>query len=290
VAAPAALVVDDDQDTVDLLEMVLTQAGFSVLTASNGADGVAIAQHQRLALATIDVTMPGMDGIEVTRRIRGFSDAYIVIISSRSQEHDVLAGFDAGADDYVPKPIRPRELQARLRAVARRPLPGMPGGPPPAWSAAPEDSQRSAHLRSDWSEEVGPQVDAAGDRSEPASRGDMQNMGVRFVGSWIDFRGLRINPGRDIVVVDDRYVDVPIEQQRLLEAMLYCGTRILTGRQIALRIRDETEQTATRSASQDERWVAAMMTRLRKQLDDNVPKPRWFEVLPHDRYRLARPL
>ncbi|MFC6342084.1 response regulator transcription factor, partial [Nocardioides hankookensis] len=118
---PIALVVEDDEDTTALLEVVLTQAGFSVLTADNGADGIALAREHRPALATIDVTMPEMDGLEATRRIREFSSTYIVIISSRSQESDILAGFDAGADDYLAKPIRPVELRARLAAVARRP-------------------------------------------------------------------------------------------------------------------------------------------------------------------------
>ena len=143
---PVALVIDDDQDTVDLLQIVLAQAGFAVISASNGPDGIALALEHRPALATIDVTMPDMNGLEVTRRIREVTGTgmYIVIISSRSQEHDILAGFDAGADDYVPKPIRPRELQARLAAVARRPVEAVSGVAAVAWAPAAEDAARSA--------------------------------------------------------------------------------------------------------------------------------------------------
>jgi two-component system, OmpR family, response regulator len=119
-AAPVALVIEDDEDTTDLLDLVLSQAGFSVITAATGTEGAELARIHQPALTTIDVSMPGMDGLETTRRIREFSGTYIVIISTRSAEHDILAGFDAGADDYIPKPIRPRELQARLAARGRR--------------------------------------------------------------------------------------------------------------------------------------------------------------------------
>src|SRR6478609_12018655 len=99
------------------------------MIAVNGAEGVALAQEHQPVLVTIDVGMPKMDGLEATRRIRDFSEAYIVIISTRSEERDILAGFDAGADDYVPKPIRPLELRARLAAVARRPTTEIVDGP-----------------------------------------------------------------------------------------------------------------------------------------------------------------
>ena len=278
-AQPVALIIEDDQDTIDLLETVLSQAGFSVLSATNAADGIALAQEHQPVLATIDVTMPGMDGLEATRRIREFSDAYIVIVSSRSQETDILAGFDAGADDYVPKPIRPRELTARLSAVARRPL-----SAEAAWSPAPADPDRSEYLRLVQSGEA--ETDDGQDGQD--GRDGMIEVGMRFVGNWIDFRGLRINPARDIVVVDDRFVDLPPEQVRLIETLLYCGSRTLNGRQIALRLRGETEMTARTTADQDQRWVDAQMASLRSRLEDDGPDPRWIEELPRGRYRLVR--
>jgi DNA-binding response OmpR family regulator len=293
---PIALVIEDDEDTTALLEVVLSQAGFSVLTADNGVDGIALAREHRPALATIDITMPEMDGLETTRRIREFSATYIVIISSKSQEHDILAGFDAGADDYVPKPIRPVELRARLAAVARRPVADIVDGPAAtSWEPADVDAARS-----DFLERVvaGQPIDTSGTdgTDEPEGEQDtgqdgregMLEVGMRFVGSWIEFRGLRINPARGIVVVDDRLVDLPQEQTDLLEILMYAGSRTLSSRQLAMRLRGQTEETSTTTAVQDQRWLEALVTGLRIRIKDDESAPRWVETLPHGRYRLVR--
>lgn len=283
-AKPVALVIDDDQDTVDLLQIVLAQAGFSVLSASNGPDGIALALQHRPALATIDVTMPDMNGLEVTRRIRETtgSGMYIVIISSRSQEHDILAGFDAGADDYVPKPIRPRELQARLAAVARRPVETVTSAAAEAWAPAAENAERSAFVRQVLAGEnvVGFEDDESLEDDDEGldGRDGMLDLGMRFVGSWIEFRGLRINPSRDLLVVDDRIVDVPAEQVKMIEILLYAGTHVVTARQLALRVHGETEATTTRPAEQDRKWFDFVMGGMLKRIGDDGPTPRWFRV------------
>jgi two-component system, OmpR family, response regulator len=279
---PVALVIDDDQDAVDLLEMVLSRAGFTVVTATNGPDGVVLALQHHPVLATIDVTMPQMDGLEVTRLVREATDTYIVIISSRSQEHDVLAGFDAGADDYIPKPIRPRELQARLAAVARRPIASVTGGPSSvAWAPAAEDPQRSAYLRLVVSGEPVGFVEGESHEEEDEGqdgRDGMLALGMRFVGSWIEFNGLRINPARDLLVIDDLIVDVLPEQITLIETMLYAGTLTLTARQLALRFRGENELAPSRSAEQDRKWFDAEIPKLLGQIGDDAVWPRWFRV------------
>lgn len=282
-AKPVALVIDDDQDTVDLLEIVLNQAGFAVVTATNGPDGIALALKHRPALATIDVTMPDMNGLEVTRRIREATGPgmYIVIISSRSQEHDILAGFDAGADDYIPKPIRPRELQARLAAVARRPVAAVAIGAAVAWAPAAEDAARSAFLRQVVAgESVGFVEDETGDEEEEGQDGrdGMLELGMRFVGSWIEFAGLRINPARDLLVIDDLIVDVDPETIKLIETMLYAGTMTLTSRQLALRFRGENEEKPTTSPDQDRKWFDATMPKLLNAIGESSVRPRWFKV------------
>ena len=290
-AKPVAVVIDDDQDTVDLLEIVLTQAGFAVITASNGPAGIALALEHRPVLATIDVTMPRMNGLEVTRRIRHqAADTYIVIISSRSQEHDVLAGFDAGADDYVPKPIRPRELQARLAAVARRPVEAVAGAAPVAWAPAEEDVERSEYLRNVAAgQSLGyaeTEVHGAGEGKD--GRYGMLELGMRFVGSWIEFSGLRINPSRELLVIDDRIVDVSPEDFKLIETMLYAGTLTLTARQLALRYRGESELAPSTRRDEDLVWFNHTLPKLLRQIGDDAPVPRWFFIFDGT-LKLVRP-
>lgn len=116
-----AVVIEDEQDIRSLLSTVLTQAGFEVHGAGDGAAGVELVRAHSPLVTTLDVNMPGMDGFETAKRIRTFSPTYIVMLSARTEEIDALQGLEAGADDYVAKPFRPRELRARIDAMLRRP-------------------------------------------------------------------------------------------------------------------------------------------------------------------------
>jgi len=131
------------------------------------------------------------------------------------------------------------------------------------------------------------EVEGEEDEGQDGREG-MLEVGMRFVGSWLEFRGLRINPARGIVVVDDRLVDMPQDQTDLLEILMYAGTRTLTSRQLAMRLRGQTEETSTTTAVQDQRWLEALMTGLRIRIKDDEASPRWFESLPNGRYRLVR--
>lgn len=115
------LVVDDDDDIRDLLVFVLEQAGLEVSWAANGADALAMVRDQQPDLVTLDLTLPDMDGTDVCRRLREFSDAYVVMITGRAAETDRLVGLEVGADDYMNKPFSPREVLARVSALLRRP-------------------------------------------------------------------------------------------------------------------------------------------------------------------------
>lgn len=119
--ARVAVVIEDEHDIRSLLSTVLAQAGFEVHGASNGADGVELVRVHRPVVTTLDVNMPGMDGFETAKRIRSISSTYIVMLTARTEEIDALQGLEAGADDYVAKPFRPRELRARIDAMLRRP-------------------------------------------------------------------------------------------------------------------------------------------------------------------------
>lgn len=116
-----AVVVEDEDDIRSLLSTILAQAGFDVFEAATGAEGIELVRQHDPLVTTLDVNMPGMDGFETTKRIRSFSETYIVMLSARTEEIDALQGLEAGADDYIAKPFRPRELRARIDAMLRRP-------------------------------------------------------------------------------------------------------------------------------------------------------------------------
>lgn len=119
--APRILVVDDEAPMVDLVREYLTTDGMDVAIAADGPSAVAAVRDRRPDVVVLDVMLPGLDGFEVLRRIRTFSDAYVIMLSARAEEIDRIIGLSVGADDYMVKPFSPRELVARVKALLRRP-------------------------------------------------------------------------------------------------------------------------------------------------------------------------
>ncbi|HEY3378528.1 MAG TPA: response regulator, partial [Armatimonadota bacterium] len=115
--AQTILIVDDEQSIVDLLRYNLEKGGYEVLTATNGADAVHVAHQHRPDLAVLDITMPGMDGLEVCGKLRHELGTPVILLTARDSEIDKIVGLEVGADDYVTKPFSPRELLARVKAV-----------------------------------------------------------------------------------------------------------------------------------------------------------------------------
>ena len=116
-----ALVIEDDVDVRNLLVEVLGQAGFSVSATASGVKALKLMQDSPADLVTLDLTLPDMDGVEVCRRLREFSDAYLIMLTGRDEEIDRLVGLELGADDYMCKPFSVREFRARVAALFRRP-------------------------------------------------------------------------------------------------------------------------------------------------------------------------
>ncbi|MHC6595092.1 response regulator transcription factor [Arthrobacter sp. C152] len=108
---------------------MLDQVGFEVRTAMDGHSGLEAVRAAQPALVTVDVGLPDFDGFEILRRIRGLSDAYIVMLTGRTAETDVLNALQAGADDYIAKPFRPREVRARIEAMMGSPRDARNGRP-----------------------------------------------------------------------------------------------------------------------------------------------------------------
>ncbi|GLY98717.1 response regulator transcription factor [Actinoplanes sp. NBRC 103695] len=125
---PRALVVEDSPEFILLCQHLLEREGFDVIVATDGKQAVDRAQKDRPDLAILDLGLPDLDGIEVCRQIRLFTDAYIVMVTGRADELDKVVGLSVGADDYVTKPFSPRELAARIQAMRRRPRSGTPSG------------------------------------------------------------------------------------------------------------------------------------------------------------------
>ncbi|HST50283.1 response regulator [Jatrophihabitans sp.] len=117
----SAVIVDDDEDIRALIAELLRQSGFEVVEAATGADGIAAVRDRQPDVVTLDLNLPDLDGIEVCRRIREITDAYVVMLTARPDEIDRLMGLEIGADDYLTKPFSPRELRARIAAMLRRP-------------------------------------------------------------------------------------------------------------------------------------------------------------------------
>lgn len=116
-----ALVVEDAREFRELVVEQLTEEGFRVETAADGRTAVELARTLQPDVIVLDLGLPDMDGVEVCRQVRTFSEAYVVILTFRDDEIDKLVGLSVGADDYMTKPFSPRELVARIRAMLRRP-------------------------------------------------------------------------------------------------------------------------------------------------------------------------
>ena len=119
-ATKTILVVDDEKRLVSLVESYLTQEGYRVVTAYNGKEALSVAQKEKPDLVVLDVMMPEMDGYEFMRRHRAENDSPIILLTARVDDEENVVGLEVGADDYMTKPFRPRELVARVRAVLRR--------------------------------------------------------------------------------------------------------------------------------------------------------------------------
>jgi len=117
------LLVDDEPDILEFLGYNLRREGFEVFTSSNGRDGLAKVKEHKPHLVVLDVMMPEMDGIETCREIRQIPElrnTLVIFLTARGEDYSQIAGFDAGADDYVTKPIKPRVLVSRVKALLRR--------------------------------------------------------------------------------------------------------------------------------------------------------------------------
>ena len=120
-ARPRVLVVDDEPPIVELVRGYLRREGWEVLTVADGPAAIAAVREHAPDVVVLDLMLPGLDGVEVCRQLRTFSDVYVIMLTARGEEIDRVVGLSVGADDYLVKPFSPRELVARIKALLRRP-------------------------------------------------------------------------------------------------------------------------------------------------------------------------
>jgi DNA-binding response OmpR family regulator len=114
------LIVDDEQRIIDLAKMYIENEGYHVTSSTNGREALTRILNDKPALVVLDLMLPGMDGLDVCRRVRAQSDVPIIMLTARSDDIDKIVGLELGADDYLTKPFNPRELVARIKAILRR--------------------------------------------------------------------------------------------------------------------------------------------------------------------------
>lgn len=114
------LIIEDEKKLVTILKGYLEQAGYAVVAATDGQQGLTVFRHEKPALVLLDLNLPGIDGLDVCRALRKESNVPVIMVTARVEETDRLIGLELGADDYILKPFSPREVVARVRAVLRR--------------------------------------------------------------------------------------------------------------------------------------------------------------------------
>ncbi|MEW1808389.1 response regulator transcription factor [Pseudarthrobacter sp. NPDC080039] len=249
-----AVIVEDDLDVRGLLEAVLVQSGFEVHTAVCGREGVDRVREIGPDVVTLDVGLPDIDGFEVLRRIRKFSTAYIVMLTGREDEADVLAALQGGADDYITKPFRPREVRARITAMMRRPRHG---------------SEAAA---------------AGTSGTVPPASGES-----RSSGSILRCNGLELDYRRRTASLHGRALELTRSEFELLHEVIRGAGAVLSRTGLVRAVRAGQDSDDTYVSDADERAVEVHIGNIRRKLRDDQESPRWLETVRGVGYRLPRP-
>ncbi|GAA2239474.1 response regulator transcription factor [Herbiconiux moechotypicola] len=295
-----AVIIEDDADIRHLLETVLSQAGFEVIATGNGLDGVQAVRAYDPMVTTLDVSMPGIDGFEAAKRIRQFSNTYLVMLTARDEEIDTLQGLEAGADDYLTKPFRPRELRARVEAMMRRPRqvnapdgsgPVAPVASPqapvtPVVSAPPQYAQPAAYTQPvqplPVAAAAAPAPEVAAVAAEPAAPKSYSRED-----GWIAHNGLYVNSEMRLAEKEGKGIELTRSEFDLLNALMESQRRVRSKADLALLLRGESYVTAHFVSEADKRAIEVHMANLRRKLADSITTPRWIETVRGVGYRLA---
>ncbi|WP_423182267.1 response regulator transcription factor [Arthrobacter sp. NyZ413] len=299
VSAPGvAVVIEDDDDIREVVHAVLEASGLEVYAAGNGLDGVDAVRRHNPDVITLDLGLPDIDGIEVTRRVREFSDAYILMLTARAREVDTLQGLAVGADDFVTKPFRPRELQARVETLLRRPrgsklltnqsgaiataeLP--PSGAVPQTAAFHQGSpakQVSPAERGSTVQQVTAQAIAGAPAPEAASAPGPEVSGM-------EHNGLHLDVATRTTRIGNVEVQLTRTEFDILQALMETGRVVRSTQGLARWLHAREYETGAYVSESEERAIQVHIANLRRKLGDSAMSPRWVETVRGVGYRLA---
>ena len=306
---PRAVIIDDDPDIRHLVDKVLTQSGFETVRTGNGTDGLAAVKEFDPVVTVLDVSMPGMDGFAVARRIRDFSNTYILMLTALAEEIDVVQGLSAGADDYLLKPFRPRELRARVESLLRRPRVFVPADASPA--ATPdtpadrfeEDLWTAQRATRDVDPTPAPAAPAPAPPPAPVETvppptapptaapnpapAETRQPAPSATGGVLRHHGLVVDRETGRVSVDGADVALDDSELALLTSLMESGRRVRSTANLVLTLRGESYVTTYYVNDADRRLVHDHIASLRSKIGDDGPAPKWIETVRGVGYRMT---
>ncbi|WP_200839059.1 MULTISPECIES: response regulator transcription factor [Microbacterium] len=263
-----AVIIEDDPGVQSLLDEVFLAAGFRTVLAGSGPEGLEAIAASSPIITTLDINLPGIDGFEVARRIRQVSDTFIIMLSALAEESDVVLGLTSGADEYLVKPFRPRELRARIEALLRRTRTSTPDQ---AAVTAPTNTVLGA---APTTPSAPLPVVAAADATVATWRGRVH-------------RDLSLDLDTRLVLVAQRPVELTPTEFDLLAALLEAGRRVSSKAELALGLRGIPGDVGDRVSEPDKRAIETHMANLRRKLGDSPTAPRYIETVRGVGYRLT---
>jgi two-component system OmpR family response regulator len=320
-----AVIAEDDAEVRDLIHLVLSQSGFTVVLAADGLEAIAAVREHEPLLTTLDVNMPGMDGFAVAKRLREFSRTYLIMITSLTSEVDIIRGFEAGADDYLVKPFRPRELRARADSMLRRaayaesesekasaPASGLEPAPPRQPDAEPEVSSWAGQAAAELRDASGTPTPYVGRRMPPAHEDQratpaqpVQPLPMRVAAvpthdatadqsaapdHLLRFADLTYDTTTGEATVGDRALQLSQPESEILLSLLRTGRRVRSKADLVLAVRGQQYITSYFVDEADKEAVDGHIAELRRKLGDgdDAAASRYIETVKGVGFRMAQ--
>jgi DNA-binding response OmpR family regulator len=257
-----AVIIEDDVDMRSLLDEVFSAAGFHTVLVGSGLDGVAAVAEHKPVITTLDVNLPGIDGFEVARRVRKISSTFIIMLSALAEESDVVLGLSSGADEYLVKPFRPRELRARIEALMRRPV---------------IENQPQTTIVVGTPEGIQPARTPA---RNPTGTAAIPIIDHGSADQWSGHRDLSLDLATHTVLVAQKEVDLTPTEFDLLATLLESKRRVRSKSDLAMVLRGEAFGASSYYVGEpDKRAIEAHMANLRRKIGDNPTDPRYIETV-----------